>query len=265
MDESKKNAATTEGSVKSAEDLAFDEFCARCCGNCRIVRWLGNPSPPDGDSLSVYREWTNGEDTSFFEACPLCRQFKEMSTCSGFQAEFVELELTKLDRLYRQDGHQTDLQRPYDVLNVVLGSTETIGTTKQLTKELSRFGLLNMQADYNVRAQRVQPLLINYHTVRTWFDHCIFNHSASCKILEKVPVPGLRVIDCTTGDIVPLPEQSSRYAALSYVWGELRNKDLEYPRTIKDSIKVTRQMGLDYLWVDRYVCTTTAIIYLMQS
>ncbi|KAF2624511.1 hypothetical protein BU25DRAFT_476214 [Macroventuria anomochaeta] len=40
------------------------------------------------------------------------------------------------------------------------------------------------------------------------------------------------------------------YVALSYVWGA--NQGHGFPQTIKDAIEVTKTLGHQYLWVDRY-------------
>lgn len=78
---------------------------------------------------------------------------------------------------------------------------------------------------------------------------------------------GLKVIDCAGNppEIVVAPG-GCRYVALSYVWGDstesvsFREGDhlcAQLPRTIADSIEVTRNLDLRYLWIDRYVCRST--------
>lgn len=55
------------------------------------------------------------------------------------------------------------------------------------------------------------------------------------------------------------PPNNVKYAALSYVWGQSDNAisgnggPLQgAPRTIQDAMKVTLEVGLQYLWVDQY-------------
>ncbi|KAI7779952.1 hypothetical protein LA080_000165 [Diaporthe eres] len=72
-------------------------------------------------------------------------------------------------------------------------------------------------------------------------------------------VPGMRLIDCRTRTIVSAPEGDVSYAALSYVWGtsEIVEDDRDelpdrLPKTISDTILVTRKLKIRYLWIDRY-------------
>jgi hypothetical protein len=75
----------------------------------------------------------------------------------------------------------------------------------------------------------------------------------------------MRMIDVDERSVIFPAPQSCQYAALSYVWGAakggqielpcVRRVDLksyyqEFPQTIKDAMKVTKIMGMRYLWVD---------------
>jgi hypothetical protein len=65
------------------------------------------------------------------------------------------------------------------------------------------------------------------------------------------------MIDCETRKIISAANHP--YVALSYVWSQVSSpsssdpeclpKDL--PRTVEDSIVVTRRLGFRYLWIDR--------------
>lgn len=85
--------------------------------------------------------------------------------------------------------------------------------------------------------------------------------------LEKV-LPDLLVIDCEAERLVPAGA-GCRFAALSYVWGrsrksgkeeddeepfqaDLRRRRRPLPRTVRDAMHVVRELGLQFLWVDRY-------------
>lgn len=79
-------------------------------------------------------------------------------------------------------------------------------------------------------------------------------------------------IDCDSGKLVS-PPSSCAYAALSYVWGAISSAeqvehdtsicnsgtnqsylalDERAPRVVQDAITVTKELGLKYLWVDKY-------------
>jgi hypothetical protein len=93
--------------------------------------------------------------------------------------------------------------------------------------------------------------------------YCSENHRQTCSTMEASPIESLRVIDCQTGTIIRAPAEC-QYVALSYVWGPpttlLTNTEAQNipptiqnePKTISDAIHVTLQLGIRYLWIDRY-------------
>lgn len=117
-----------------------------------------------------------------------------------------------------------------------------------------------------VVARVIDPSCIEFSQVRGWIEDCRENHKLSCAT-ETNPhavefFKSLPVIDCDSGRIVVLPK-GQNYLALSYVWGSpikagvmtesLTDLDVKKcPRTIQDSIQVTRSLGYQYLWIDRY-------------
>ena len=106
---------------------------------------------------------------------------------------------------------------------------------------------------------------------RKWLEHCRINHQACSqphpttsslrrliKISGSISAPHLKLV--TNTNILPF-----QYASLSYCWGGdqtvvLRQHNLHtwsseipyysLPQTIKDAIRVTRELSLEYLWVD---------------
>lgn len=101
--------------------------------------------------------------------------------------------------------------------------------------------------------------------LRQWLQICDDTHPSSEKGLER-DLASLRAID-TEELRVREVETPCRYACLSYVWGKgsqtqytTDTKDsleapnglqvADLPPTIKDAIKVTKEAGLRYLWVD---------------
>jgi len=110
------------------------------------------------------------------------------------------------------------------------------------------------------------------NTARQWLDTCTANHP-TCSRQETPPLP-TRVVDVGSGtpdddDDVRLhisrPTERSEYVALSYCWGGpqpvlLTTKNMSemargipfshLPQTLQDAIKVTRRLGIRFLWLD---------------
>jgi hypothetical protein len=99
--------------------------------------------------------------------------------------------------------------------------------------------------------------------VGSWLTYCTRYHRRLCRS-ELVPVRGVQVIDCTTLQIEKY-NTSTPYVSLSYVWGKSNDacgpvetvggrKTLPQllPTVIKDSIEVTKALGFQYLWIDKF-------------
>ncbi|KAI1662792.1 HET-domain-containing protein [Daldinia decipiens] len=127
-----------------------------------------------------------------------------------------------------------------------------------------------------VNRTTTSPLELSISIENSWspsflcIRDCEANHTR-CPPPTAATLP-IRVIDCVDVTCVRLFQRNgqtppAQYAALSYVWGEeqphqttaarlpsyLQQIDTKYiPATIKDAIKVTRALGLRYLWVDAF-------------
>lgn len=93
---------------------------------------------------------------------------------------------------------------------------------------------------------------VDFSTLREWLSFCRTRHRCISKPLNSrgAITRAFRVIDCTKDP--PAVEEHPwgiPYAALSYVWGN--DSKEEWPRTVLDSVAVTKEMELQYLWVDR--------------
>jgi hypothetical protein len=120
-------------------------------------------------------------------------------------------------------------------------------------------------------AREVSPQ-VNYKLLLDWLDFCTKHHSKSCNA-ERLPrLESFMAIDCDSGKLVS-PPSSCAYAALSYVWGAISSTeqvdrdasicnsetnqsyltlDERAPRVVRDAITVTKELGLKYLWIDKY-------------
>lgn len=107
--------------------------------------------------------------------------------------------------------------------------------------------------------QRFKHEKINYSLIKYWMHYCNNTHSERCKP-DKFTLPeSFKVIDCRKHEdlkVISAPADC-KYAALSYVWGNIENlgpdDGKKFPQVVMDSIKVVQELDCDYLWVDRHV------------
>ncbi|KAK2767497.1 hypothetical protein FQN54_003654 [Arachnomyces sp. PD_36] len=107
-----------------------------------------------------------------------------------------------------------------------------------------------------------------FRRIEAWLDNCRLHHP-SCRSPPISPQLPTRVIDVSVTDReVALFEsngQRGRYMALSHCWGASSRltttkdtlEDLKngiatsfLPKTFQDAIKITRRLGVKYLWID---------------
>jgi hypothetical protein len=126
--------------------------------------------------------------------------------------------------------------------SMVFGSSFTFALSDQTPAE-KRPGL---------SARRRNPL-IDTSVVKQWLTRCEDHHDEKCKVHWVDQLLTCRMIDVRERRVVKCPP-NAKYVALSYVWGraaprpgDLENKSL--PQTIEDAITLTRDLGLQYLWV----------------
>ncbi|KAF9880689.1 het domain-containing protein [Colletotrichum karsti] len=117
---------------------------------------------------------------------------------------------------------------------------------------------------------------LNYHpTVNTdspetlsqlkaWIDACNHKHACFDDTASKLPTRVVQVKDNQVR-VISRPGHLARYTTLSHRWGEHEHfvltktntdtlsQDIPWdsiPKTYQDAIWVTRQLGIDYIWID---------------
>jgi Heterokaryon incompatibility protein (HET) len=159
--------------------------------------------------------WDAIKDTVFMAVVP----DDELIPPCGHEENWLEKDIPAAGAIYRL---QSDESRDIDS-NIILRARE-----------------LGKEADLGL--------------VRGWLKVCREHHHRACGRREShEPIlQGFRVINCATEP--PAVEDQpwgTTYAALSYVWGSSVADKEDWPNTVLDAIAVTRELGLQYLWVDR--------------
>src|SRR3569833_4246378 len=108
-----------------------------------------------------------------------------------------------------------------------------------------------------IRGRLVRPQRIEYEIIQSWLDFCDARHQ-SCVPASRKSVPHMKLIDCETRTRVSA-EPSMRYMALNNKKKTTPQKKYVYPNlpenlpaTVADAMTVARELGIRYLWVDRY-------------
>ena len=210
---------------------------------CAMCQLFGSVSPSDYDSKSSARS----------ELCHL----------RAFSANRV------FARLKASEMREIDDTTFLGVVRVKISDANSgrNDSSYSLTDGLEETGYL-----CRIQANQRQSILEVQHLSSTSFDlgfaieslaYCSVNHRQTCTTMEASPIESLRVIDCQTRTIIRAPPEC-QYVALSYVWGssttstaniETRNNPptiQNAPKVINDTIDVTLNLGIRYLWIDRY-------------
>lgn len=117
---------------------------------------------------------------------------------------------------------------------------------------------------------------INFEMVRSWISECHKKHKPCQSKTKKSQnsLPYIYLLDCLTGEVLRR-ESREKYLALSYVWGPPPSQaspqagtvekwprgsfDIDKaPLTVQDAVRVVKELGMKYLWVDKYCINQNA-------
>ncbi|KOS17285.1 hypothetical protein ESCO_006514 [Escovopsis weberi] len=219
-----------------------------------------------------------GDRLSTPSGCTLCRFFSSMRVrpdferhkllafCSSEGAVFnlsllrdsaawgriehtVFMAVVPDDVAYPKDGHdETWLEKEVPRVGAIYRLRGGGGGGRG-GRGLSRNGTLPL-----LRAREVGAT-VDFALLGEWLGFCRALHGKACSRPESSLCPitrGFRVIDCALQPPeVVAAKWGEPYAALSYVWGPRAEDQVAWPRTVLDAVRVTRELGLRYLWVDR--------------
>ncbi|KAK7423670.1 hypothetical protein QQX98_000860 [Neonectria punicea] len=227
-----------------------DDQLENLCQRCRAINFdhlfrdvtsdaLVEPDP--ALVLDRVPEWTSS-------SCPLCSFWLDMVPAE--ERDTCDSISIFRGRLATRNGstNRTPIDAPTMVPRTTLG-------VKTGENEWS----LDHQPFVNYTKAPQMPVLVdhakvNYEPLRKWRE--MVQHIAR----EEMLVLPVSVIDCHKREVVPVRGPCD-YVALSYVWGPAvaqgapgKGKSLPalLPRTVEDAITVVKELGLRYLWIDRY-------------
>jgi hypothetical protein len=241
----KRNETSTGGcdlphelTVPTLEHLQFnyDNLCARCS----TIPWMTLSSLKDRELLLRISEPKKNWKPS---TCDLCRLL--ITRVPPEHDDSSELELL---------GVAPFMHPPLNFGTVLLSTASGFALPR---RDLFLTHLSIEEAQKYL--SKWHPKSVDFDLVRSWVRACALAHE-DCSHRALPPLQHLKVIDCGRREIVRAPINCD-FVALSYVWGsssrpeplKTPNLDQDLPRTIEDSIKVTQELGYQYLWVDRYV------------
>lgn len=198
-------------------------------------------------------------------SCSLCRLIYRIMPREALDPDEDMLRLTPFRSYIRESGWEgiPDEHRTNYAMFLALRKPEVSVTVVNSGKDSFQFS--NMQLEVIALDSRdtfpgrkwtnsrfVEPM-VDMSMVRKALDYCLRDHHSVCQVK---PAPGLDVIsliDVHQRKIVPY-QADRKYAALSYVWGGVMPikgalETRKLPQTLEDALMVTKELGLQYIWV----------------
>ncbi|OAA65776.1 Heterokaryon incompatibility [Niveomyces insectorum RCEF 264] len=212
------------------------------CGSCE---WLGDQLRRPTNRMQparLYSPYLPEQETARICAASSL----ESPNASGMSISQVYLHMSEVDRSRLSSEQDSWWKRGF--FQPVMGTVSS-------PKRAGRVRLVANQPDYA--------------EIDRWLKICTAEH-AKCRPQFSDRLRGIRLIDVETRSLVTYPVAAAATAAaattpgkppflaLSYVWGATKQPRCpqtgplphELPRTIVDSMQLTRRLGVRYLWVD---------------
>ncbi|KAI1482432.1 HET-domain-containing protein [Daldinia eschscholtzii] len=128
-------------------------------------------------------------------------------------------------------------------------------------------------SDVDLHVRHLNPARVDVCVVKDWIDGCAKHHGASCSPTWDDKQRQMRLLNVRTRKIVQYPQNGrAEYVALSYVWGAVEQGGYTLgstvsnpPKTIEDAIRITEDLGMDYLWIDSICIDQADKAYLEQQ
>ncbi|KAH8679089.1 heterokaryon incompatibility protein-domain-containing protein [Tricladium varicosporioides] len=218
---------------------------------------------------AVYRKWfphsinSKSIKQSILKGCPLCQLIKDCLPESFGKVELYYYSALSESDTISQNYYERIIVRCQVPNNSIYGELRLATLDEEVTSALAR------AAKFHDRDTSSEAI---YQLVTHWMAICHSQHAGICKSSQDEPPPlPSRVIDVGlptgSGDPRLFISEGHRahYVTLSYCWGTSLNLRTELgtlesfqksipfqkiPKTIQDAVKVTKKLGIRYLWVD---------------
>jgi len=210
--------------------------------------------------------------------CPLCRFITHVLRRRQATADLCQVEVsiysseqTSLKGMPNTTG---DDYTPFPIIAFTFAKGRPSGPAQYpLTKEfaVATAGIPSPRTTLAVPTPHIWEAFLesapsqepNWSGIARALSTCRDEHTTSCGEFLTPSIPALHVIDCATRTLVPFSEhvKSVGYTTLSYVWGAATKTfalsagstlPAPAPLVVEDALKVCRNLGLSYLWIDRY-------------
>lgn len=230
------------------------------CVECKAVAWSTIPSSlADGLITRDKRKTIRSLNAPFAELvtsrCRICRMLAHIKPAS-LDGQACVVEAIGADAVLLQTAI-FKCAPPFALLRIKPANELN---TVFYKRNLSVAVLQSSDRKLIFEPRLIQPNIVDYDLIKESIQYCNCNHRQSCPgSAGTITVSaGLRVIDLRTRTVIEAPSHC-RYAALSYVWGSQTDENAldeglgSPPLVIEDTFSVCASLGLEYLWIDRYV------------
>jgi hypothetical protein len=244
------------------------------CARCKSIKFekISNWTVPDPIGLSVVNLRATAEELKSAD-CGLCQMLGSVCPQSPEDRNNqCQLRAFSARAIFGPNRavqlSSSDLFPDIAIFGVVpskIGGFEP-GAMETMRRSLLETGFLSIIEDpkdsNRSRFRIIDQNSFDADFAKLCIAYCRSNHGAECNSKDFTSMNSLRVIDCNVRKVVDAPNDCE-YAALSYVWGSTAPAGVDsqgdklhplnnLPKVVTDSIDVTLQIGLRYLWVDQY-------------
>lgn len=244
------------------------ETCARCSDLGVHEAFAILDSGQDSPNISnvVMRRLVFDEPSSLQKDCTTCARLTKLL---GSRSQIEP------SRVSREDLSSAEIEEIKSKSSYSFQGNAVVRNTSKRDFDSFSKGTFNMSGEgfwerevYRRRSQELKGETArllgpepDYDAIRAWMKHCN-DHHERCIPTYSDSLASVRLIDVETMCLVSYPIDPTRateYLVLSYVWGGFTQPSVTaghdklpepLPRTIRDSITVTRALGMRYLWVD---------------